>query len=343
MHCDYSIDGRVLVFQWHITSRCNRRCVHCYQEKYESSEMDFQKLLDIIEQYKELLLKLGRPGHINVTGGEPFIRDDFMKLLHILSQNNEIFSFGILTNGTMIDRETARRLKELGTAFVQVSIEGNREIHDSIRGEGNLSDVLKALDYLSENDIKTLVSFTAFKDNYKSFPEVLKLCRKHKVFKLWTDRLVPFGGAEDIKGKCLDINETMEYINIINRERTRKRFLRGNSGPIVETKRALQFITTRNMPYKCSAGKSIITILEDGSVLPCRRLPIVIGNVLETTLISIYENSSLIRGINSQREPPKGCERCSYYFLCGGGAKCISYAVSGDIYSRDPGCPIVWE
>ncbi|TYQ16769.1 UNVERIFIED_CONTAM: radical SAM protein with 4Fe4S-binding SPASM domain [Acetivibrio alkalicellulosi] len=340
--CNYTLGNETLVLQWHITSRCNQRCIHCYQDKYMSFDPKFEDMLNIVDQYKNLLLSIDRPGHINITGGEPLVHNDFFKLLELFKDNSSYFSYGILSNGTMIDSSNAKKLKGFNPSFVQLSIEGDKNTHDLIRGNGNLSKVLKGLKCLTKYKIKTLVSFTAFKDNYKTFPSVLKLCHKNKASKIWTDRLVPLGGAEDIKNKCLSPEETWEYFNIINNCKKHQGIMHRKRTKI-ETKRSLQFLSDGGMPYKCNAGKNLLTVMEDGLVYPCRRLPIAIGNINQSTLAEIYKSSPLLKEFKSKRSPPKGCEKCSYFCACGGGAKCLSYAFTGNLYSRDPGCPILWE
>ena len=131
-----------LMLQWHITERCNLRCAHCYQNGYSGEELRFEDLLSVLGQFKDSL-RLWRNkarrfqvrGHITVTGGEPFVRRDFLDLLEVFSANREHFSFAILTNGSFIDTAMARRLRKLGPTFVQVSIEGTQATHDKIRLE----------------------------------------------------------------------------------------------------------------------------------------------------------------------------------------------------------------
>lgn len=335
-------NARRLILQWHITSRCNLRCKHCYQDSYQNPELDFNDMLCIMEQFIELLSVSKRKGHINFTGGEPFLREDFFHLLRECRKHSDLVSFGILTNGTILDREMTEELKKLQPEFIQVSIEGDREIHDSIRGNGNLNMVLKGLDHLTYYGIKTLVSFTAHRGNYKSFPSVVDLCRRHKVFKVWTDRIVPFGNGEELKKQVLNPDETWEFFQMINKLRNQKG-LPWKRSTIVEMSRALQFLAAGNTPYRCGAGDSLITVLEDGSVLPCRRLPIECGNVKEKPLHEIYMENKMLKDLRQPKKPPEGCERCSYFFLCGGGAKCISYAINEDPFSRDPGCPVKWK
>lgn len=334
-------NDRSIVLQWHLTSRCNLRCKHCYQSDYQTPELDFEYILAIMKQYIELLSKLKRRGHINFTGGEPFLREDFLKILHECKKHASLFNFGVLTNGTLLTEDIVKELGKLGPDFIQVSIEGDEEIHDSIRGRGNLKDVLNALNILTRYGIKTLVSFTAHRGNYKSFPNVVDLCRKHRVFKVWTDRIVPFGTGEALKEQALSPEEVWEFFNIIDKTRKQKN-LPWRRKIIVEMRRSLQFLVAKNEPYRCGAGESLITLLEDGTVLPCRRMPIECGNVKDNTLLEIYSKNNIMVGLREKRKPPAGCERCSYYFLCNGGAKCISYAMTGDPFSRDPGCPIIW-
>ena len=97
-----------LVFQWHLTNRCNKRCSHCYQEGYQNKEFTTEELLDIGNQYLELLDTYNRlynincKGHINITGGEPFLREDIFEILDFFRENKGKITFGILTNGSCL-------------------------------------------------------------------------------------------------------------------------------------------------------------------------------------------------------------------------------------------------
>ena len=85
--------------QWHLTNRCNKRCSHCYQEGYQNKEFTTEELLSIGNQYLELLDTYNRlynincKGHINITGGEPFLHmDRIYDLLDNLIQYYPYFS-----------------------------------------------------------------------------------------------------------------------------------------------------------------------------------------------------------------------------------------------------------
>ena len=192
-----------LVLQWHVTERCNLRCTHCYQESYSGDELPFDDLLRLLQQYKDLLDAWGRPpwsspvrGHVTVTGGEPFVRTDFLDLLEVFAANRRRFSFAVLTNGSFINAALAYRLRQLRPAYVQVSIEGTRATHDNIRGAGNYDRTLAAVRHLVRSGIRTMISFSAHRANFREFPEVCRLGHKLRVSRVWADRVIPWGSGK---------------------------------------------------------------------------------------------------------------------------------------------------
>jgi MoaA/NifB/PqqE/SkfB family radical SAM enzyme len=146
---------RPLTLQWHVTERCNLRCAHCYQESYVRPELPTDSLRQVLGEFKDLLslwkkrhsLQSSR-GRVTVTGGEPLVRDDLFDLLEALAAERVDLDFAILTNGSLIDDDTTRRLADLGPSFVQVSLEGGRTTNDRIRGPGTFDRVVAAMERL---------------------------------------------------------------------------------------------------------------------------------------------------------------------------------------------------
>jgi radical SAM protein with 4Fe4S-binding SPASM domain len=69
------------------------------------------------------------------TGGEPLTKLDLlMKLIRGIKRKRRLCS--ITTNGTLIDRVTAEELVDSGLDIVTVSIDGDEEGHDAVRGRG---------------------------------------------------------------------------------------------------------------------------------------------------------------------------------------------------------------
>ncbi len=109
-HLDTDLDE--FYFQWHITERCNLRCIHCYQEGYNKpSESSLAQLEKIADQIILTLRKWRKKGRIALTGGEPFLRKELFPLMEYLEQSEHIWRIGILTNGTIVDEERADRMK----------------------------------------------------------------------------------------------------------------------------------------------------------------------------------------------------------------------------------------
>jgi len=330
-----------LVLQWHITERCNLRCTHCYQSSFDSKEPDFEQLINSTLQYIELLKQwnLERyghfvPGHINITGGEPFIRNDFIDFLEYLAKKANFFSFGILCNGSLIDEKIASKLKNLGVNFVQLSLEGGNETNDIIRGLGSYQKTIGAIKHLKKVGIRVYISFTASTQNYVEFSQVAKLGQKLKVDKVWTDRMVPFEGAQNQKNLLLQKDEFRNYLQVIKTAQSKKPFL---SKTKIEMARALMFLKGGECIYRCKAGDSLLCLLHNGDVLVCRRLPLVAGNIHEKSLSEIYNQSTVMKNIRNVSFPVE-CDHCSYQKSCKGGAKCISYAMKNNYSVADPSC-----
>ena len=314
--------------QWHITHACNLRCAHCYQTEYRS-HMPREELFRALDQFDELLAGQEVQGQINLTGGEPLLHPDWLPLAEEIRRRG--YRLGILTNGTLIDRDTAACLAGLSPVFVQVSLDGTEEAHDRIRGQGSFARAIGGIDALKRQGVKVLVSFTAQKNNAEELAALARICKKHRVDKLWWDRVVSDDPA---------LNVTTEQFRMLvdTTNALRKKYRRLRGGSFVSNGRALQFgdIGTDDV-YRCTAGRRLLILLANGDVMPCRRLPFVIGNIREASLKEITEHSAMMAQLRQPRIP-KGCERCPKLPRCGGGAKCVTYAQTGELFCRDINC-----
>lgn len=324
------------VVQWHIGEMCNLRCLHCYQEDHKPVQLSYEQLYDILEQYRQLLRKLNVRGHINLTGGEPLCSPHFYKLLEEFKKDSELYSFSILTNGTLITEEVAKKISSYNPEYVQVSLEGGRKTNDYIRGKGVYSKVAQAVKYLKKYGIYTSISFTATKLNYKEFPKVVRFARRHKVDNVWSDRYIPLGDDKELDLQ-MTREETSEYLQIMAEERRWLRMKKSTTN--VAMYRALQFQMTNDYAYRCTAGDSLLTVMENGDLVPCRRMPIVVGNLLTENMYDLYENSDILKSLREDTTP-EDCKACEHSYFCKGGLKCLTYALYGDLNHKDVGCNI---
>jgi MoaA/NifB/PqqE/SkfB family radical SAM enzyme len=117
---------------WNVTYRCNLRCKHCYenagQKRPELSTDEAKQVLDKLSK----LSGIGLPA-LSFSGGEPLARNDFFELAAYAKKRVGYLS--IASNGTLITRDNAKRIKDVGVDYVEISIDGTTPgVHDSFRG-----------------------------------------------------------------------------------------------------------------------------------------------------------------------------------------------------------------
>ena len=334
-----------LQLQFHITGRCNLRCKHCYRAEGDVEPLSFQDVVRVIEQFKELQESYRlqhhtiRKGHINITGGEPFFREDIRAILLYLGENADCFTYGVLSNGSFLTDEVVELLKQTHVSFVQLSIDGDRAMHDSLRAPGDYDRVMQTAERLERQGIRTYISFTANQENYRYLPIVARECRKRRITKLWSDRLVPIGNGQELQTLAITDRELPQYIRCLKQAQGNRLTNLLYPKTQVTSNRALQFQGTRGSIYSCSAGNTLITVDEFGNIMPCRRMPILCGNVFRTTLKEVYYHHDIFRNLR-RNTIPKECANCAHAYLCIGGAKCQSYACFGSFQHADPACPL---
>lgn len=325
------------VVQWHITSKCNLRCTHCYQDDY-TKDLSLDNLISIFSKIKEFISNNSYKCHINFTGGEPFLSHNLWELLDLAEENN--FTFGILTNGTVLNKYIAKKLTNYNNlSFIQISLDGSQVTHDTIRGKGTFKKALQAIKQLRKNKIKTMVSFTCHQDNLNELKKVIRICKRNKVDIFWTDRLIPTHNENEKLNteRLLTTNQFKEYVHLLAKEK-----VKAERNPFCKTEirinRALQNLNGLGDCYECSAGKKLIAILADGKVLPCRRLPIELGSLINKNKNDSLE--SMIEDFNKKEvdKIPDDCKQCELKYNCKAGAKCLTYAVKNSFNNKDINC-----
>jgi radical SAM protein with 4Fe4S-binding SPASM domain len=334
-----------MTLQWHITDRCNWNCKHCYQKgEYLNKEMSFDELLKVLDDYLRLLRLWEVPGRINVTGGEPFVRKDFFNLLEKFSEHGDLIKYAVMTNGSFITKDIAERLKELNVELVQLSLEGGEKTNDNIRGKGTYNKIITAAKILVEEGITTSFSFTSNKTNYKEFDKVSRIAKEIGVNFVWSDRMVPYGEGKALKKDMMTPSELKEFYKSMFKSCIESYY--NKSKTKIHAFRALNFLAYEKQAkktYICPVGESIIIVMPNGDVMPCRRLPVVIGNLKNQSLTEIWYSNEFLWRLRDKNEISQKCRNCKYFEKCMGGARCISYCYSGNAFSPDPQCWIAFE
>lgn len=332
------IENTDFYFQWHITDVCNNRCKHCYHETYDNkSELSIEKLIYISEKIEDALSKWNFKASMSITGGEPFSRrNDLFKILeHIEDKCDHITNYDILTNGTLLNDNDMSRLKGLKKLRrIQVSLEGsNSDIHDKIRGEGDFQKVKNAIQLLKNNDFTVSVMTTLTKNNMEDIPRIIQVLSDLNVDYFALERFMPEGNGKAIENLVLskkEIKDVFEYMTKTAFEVKKPHML---------LYRALYCMCSDDdtIGAMCSAGVSALTILPDGTILPCRRLPIPIGNVFTNGIIDTWYNSDVLWNLRNYSSYKGKCNGCEYFLNCRG-CRSMAYATTGDYLEEDPQC-----
>lgn len=322
-----------MLIQWHLSDSCNLRCTHCYQSATAGDHLDMADWSSILQGIGDLCrYRSESRADITLTGGEPLVIDGFWELAQQISRLGH--RLAVLSNGTVIDRSMAQKLKTLAPLFVQVSLDGDQQTHDAIRGKGSFERACAGLAHLVAAKVKTMVAFTAHRNNIHTFSSVFSTAVDIGVDVVWVDRLIPSGKA--MLDDCLDPQETRSFFQCLEQEQARRRW------PWKKTRlrlhRALQFLLAGGKPYRCNAGNALLAIMPNAEVYPCRRMPISVGNCLQIPLVEIWNTHPLLQSLRSKESFPTGCSGCIWNTTCAGGLRCLAYAMTGDPHSADPGC-----
>lgn len=324
-------------FQWHLTERCNWACKHCYQNGNGSVELPLSGLVEIADKMEQAVMKWGKEATVSLTGGEPFLRrEDLHEIMARLDSSDAFAFYDILSNGSLIsEREGDRLSKHLKLRRVQVSLEGaTAETNDEIRGRGSFDSIMAAIQILRAHGIDVAVMMTITRKNKNEVPALVKLLGEMNVQALAIERFIPEGIGIGLKELMLDSQELCELY-----ERIYKTAI-DNSPIRILLYRPLFALVGRDDPTVgalCSAGNNALTIMPDGTVYPCRRLPIPMGNVLTDGLYKIWYESDLLWTLRNPENLKGKCHNCELLAQCRG-CRAMAYFVTGDFMAEDPQC-----
>jgi mycofactocin radical SAM maturase len=281
---------------WEVTLGCNLYCDHCLSGSGPGHQRPDELTTD---EAKSFIAELDEMDvfQVNIGGGEPFIRPDFVALLRELTDRN--ISTCVSTNGTQLDEELLDELETMDPLYLQVSMDGLREENDAIRGEGVFDQVVDALERLQHRDIGTTVNTVVTSQNVYDLPEIYDLARDHDA-RLRLNRFRPSGRGED----------TWDDLRL---ERDQIEYLHGwlEENPDVRTGDSFFYLNAlgevRNDTLKqCGAGSMTCLVHPEGDVYPCAFTQwdgLAAGNVRN----GFQEAWDNIASLRSQIDDHEGC------------------------------------
>ncbi|RZD17448.1 MAG: radical SAM protein [Candidatus Acididesulfobacter guangdongensis] len=338
-----------LVF-WELTARCNLKCIHCRaeaQEEKQENELTTEQCFSVIDN----LCSFSNPILI-LTGGEPLYRDDIFEIASYASRKG--LRVALATNGTMIDKETAKKIKECGIKRVAISLDGsNAKTHDSFRMiPGSFDAAFNGIKNLQNEGLEVQVNTTIAKHNENEIKDILELVLKNNLKALHIFMLVPVGCGVQIantqmldKQKYEDIlawfyDKTMELKDVLELKATcAPHYFRimhkraKDEGISITPKTHGMAAVTRG----CLAGSSVMFISRKGDVQPCGYLPALAGNVLKEPAEKIWESSEVFANLRDLSLLKGKCGICEYKKVCEG-CRARAYYETGDYLAEEPYC-----
>ncbi len=353
---------------WELTHACNLRCRHCYNAAGKPEPDELNK-----EEGFQLLQHLADNGTIGMLlgGGEPLLRKEFFEWVEYAVDRG--INITVNTNGTLVDRKTAQRMKDSGIVNTQVSIDGLFDVHNTIRGKPwAFQRATEAIWNLFEAEMPVTVITTVMRSNADTIGDLIDWLKEEyggKVNQMFC-RVKMVGRAMET-GEMLTAKEFLDVCSVIA---DRYKFA-GNWSCIpypylIDLKTTHEFIKTvvktplgeRLYPEKirtrvlhgdenaaevvmgavggnCKAGTYMVNMGPQGNVYACVELPVLAGNIREKPLIDIWYEASLFNDLREKKERIGGrCKTCTYKEFCGGGCRADAYNFYGDYLAPDPMC-----
>lgn len=345
--------GREFFIQWHVTAKCDQKCSHCYmynEEAYKkelAEELSFQDCIKILDNLHSVVGGvIKRTLQINFSGGDPLLRKDFLDLLE--EARNRKIKIGILGNPHHITDELARYFYRLGLRGYQVSLDGMKEVHDKIRGKGSFDITMQGIRTLKKAGVPVQVMFTISKGNKEDLIKAANLCHNENVDTFAFDSMIPVGNADrELVLSSQELRESMfnyqQFSWKIAEKGTNTQFrFKNNLWTLLESELGLEtklVNASRKSPKICAGctiGINALSILSNGVIYPCRRLPLPIGKFPEQKFEEVFFGKEM-NNLRKEEDIEK-CGDCEFFKVCRG-CRALAYAVNGNYFSADPQNP----
>ncbi len=184
-----------LIF-WETTAGCNLACIHCRRitvaDQLMPQDLTTAEAFDLIDQ----VAAFGSPIFV-LSGGEPLFRPDIFDIARHATDAGLIVA--LATNGTLIDADVARKIKESGVKRVSVSFDGaDAPTHDIFRGPGAFAAAMRGIGHLRDVGLPFQINTTVARHNVHQMPETLALAKEIGAVALHLFLLVPVGCGVEI-------------------------------------------------------------------------------------------------------------------------------------------------
>ncbi|MGB7062360.1 MAG: radical SAM protein [Candidatus Zixiibacteriota bacterium] len=343
------------IISWEATRRCNLYCLHCGSPSEEGNLKAELSTEEIVGAFDEIAadFDMSRFRHINITGGEPFVRNDLLEVLSAISKWPFYRNIDIQTNGVFIadNPHILTDLKGVGVTGLGISIDGFESTHDSLRGAaGAWAKAVHAARLAVEAGLVVTVSFVAHSKNVEELPsfyDFIKRDVRPRVFRVMI--IDPQGRAQENSEYLLGPGQIRDAIKLLRAEYD------GSCSTYSQPSATMVELgcggwlgvelegRTRPFIFHCIAGINNLGILYDGKLASCSNIPreFIQGDLREERIKHIWEERYQ-QYRNFDWKKTGLCKDCDQWHYCHGGPmhiRTLSGAVSTCLFKKL--CPSV--
>jgi radical SAM protein with 4Fe4S-binding SPASM domain len=349
------------VVVWNCTRQCNLSCVHCYASasNHKSSE---EMNTEAGKMFINDLAEFGVPV-VLFSGGEPLLRGDFFKLVDCARKQG--LRIALSTNGTLITRRVAEKIKDTGFAEVGISLDGIGSNNDRFRGrEGAYEAALNGIRNCIALGQRVSLRLTITRANYFDIPRIFQLVEDEGIDRICFYHLAYSGRGSGLRNEDIDHSRTRAVVDLIS-ERTLDMYRRGLRKEILtvdnhtdgvylylkakkqDPLRAEKILSLLRMNGGNNSGIRIGAVDDEGNVHPDQFWwHYKLGNVRERKFSEIWSDTTepLLQGLRNRKTILKGrCGHCQYLDVCNGNLRVRAEAAFGDVWADDPACYLTDE
>lgn len=210
------------------TYSCNLNCPYCLQGSLKNQGIINEESLEAVLKFvKKQIQKSSKDGHpirvinASIFGGEPLVAKDitikFCDTIYEIAQTNGCkTNFLLTTNATLIDREVIELIRKYNIG-IQISIDGNKELHDKSRirhnGSGTYDCIVGKLKELNDSGLKknVIIRINTNKENINVVEDVIRDVKPY-ANEIYCGFLSEFKGYNDGYSSCLSFKQYSDVL-----------------------------------------------------------------------------------------------------------------------------------